>query len=171
MEKEKALLLGILNVRRLENRFGSVTCFDAPEAYAEMEKLHDENRWLAEEISSEVEGVSKNGIYRVYEDIAKDLDVIYHMTPEDVQAGLEEGFIRFEIMSLHDFLEEYVLQENENPLFLELFWYSDIKTRTEFLKERFLCDLDIYYSTFLDYLVWCEVDEEAYASWKHAKAA
>ena len=82
------------------------------------------------------------------------------VSAEEMMQCIDEGLIEFNIMDLYQFLEIYVLKDEENELFSRLFWYSDVATRTEFLKNYYLCDLDIYFTRFLDYLVLFEVNEE-----------
>ncbi len=162
ISKEQELLVNIMKVREIEKQYGHISCFDAPKAYLEMTEIQRKICDLVTELSQDVEGVSNKGLFKVFEDIAKDASTIYNMTAEDIVKNIGEGIIKFQTYDLHDFLDQYVLKEKENELFSSLFWFSDIETRIDFLKDRFLCDLDIYFTNFLDYMVLFEVDEEAW---------
>lgn len=171
MKKEISLLYNLIKVKELEERYGNSSCLLYPKEYNKIEKLNAEILRQSEEISKNIEGVSEKGILKVYDNIAKDVRIVHELSAEEMMQCLEERVIEFDVMDLHQFLEIYVLEGNENEIFSRLFWFSDIETRTEFLKDNFLCDLDIYFTRFLDYLVLFEVNEEALEQFKNERTA
>lgn len=171
INKEKDLLVTITKVRELEEKNGHVSCFDAPTVYREMGQMQEKIRVLATELSQKADGVSDEAMYRIYEDMAKDAKTVYQMNADDIVKNIDKGIIDFQLYNLDEFLNTYVLSDGANELYKRMFNISDIQTRVDFLKDNYLCDLDIYYTRFLDYLVLFKVDEDAWESLKGEKHA
>ena len=154
---ETDLICHLVKIGELEEKYGHRSCLEVSQPYEEMAKLQDKVRELAKKLSNSIDGISEQSLLKVYEDIALDARNIYHLTSDEILSLIENGDIRFQVMDIHDFLDEYV-DEEHTERFRSLLWYIDPKTRTEFLKENYLCDWDVYFTPDLSYLVLFECD-------------
>lgn len=158
--KEQELLFSIMETRDWESRYGHVSCFEANEVYDKIKKGHEKSRQLVAEISNDIAGISEEAIYKIYEDIAKDAVTVYGLNENQMIDGILTNVIQFKIFDLDEFLRKVVLLNKENELFLKLFYSKERNMRVEFLELNYLCNLDVYYTDSLDYLVQFEVNED-----------
>lgn len=162
MEKgaeELSLLYNIVKKRELEEKYGQVSSLKVPFAYTQMAELQREIDRISIQLSKKVDGVSEKSILKIYDEIAKDVRTIHHMTADEMVDSVCKGIVQFHLYDMHTFLDKFVLRGEKNELFCRMFWASSLNDQVEFLKNEYLCDYDIYFTRFLDYLVLFEVDE------------
>lgn len=141
----KKLIDMLVEMKRLEDRFGHISCFDAPEAYKRMEELADEARERAKQLAKEC-GCSTSAIMEVAEDVAN--DILDGNIRDDVNVSL---------LNVDYFIDEYVLSgidEAGRNLFDSLFYWMDADMRIQWLKRNYIDgDHSIYTTRNVDCVV------------------
>lgn len=102
--------------------------------------------------------VSQHEIYKLYDDIATDVNNVYHMVSSEVMEKIKQDIIKFKIYTLSEFIDEYV-DHQKNEAFRKLFKYVDNKIRNNFIKEHYIAYMDMYYTKNLQYMALFEVND------------
>ena len=125
----KELIDLLVEKKRLEDKYGHISCFDAPEAYERMEELADKARERAEQLAKECR-CSTSAIMEVAEDIA-----------DDILDGNIRDDVNVSLFNVDDFIEEYVLSgvdEAGRKLFDSLYYWMDADMRIQWLKRNYI---------------------------------
>lgn len=117
----------------LENRYGWVSCFDAPEAYNEMGKLAGEIEELCEEVVQS--NLDHNGFAKFLPETLR--DVLYYINGHfDSIEGKE-----LVLYTQDEYIETYVLggiSEDAREVFDNLFYYMNSDERAGWLHSHYI---------------------------------
>lgn len=136
MEKEiKKIVELIQEKKELENRYGSVSCFDVPDKYERMDDLHSEALKIAESLSKEteylLEGRFPERLFQAGDIVESASDIINFMD----EYGLNLSDIELDCRSFNEWYEENVNPEN-NETIDSLFFFMDIHDRKSYLMKN-----------------------------------
>lgn len=126
----KGIIQTLLEVKRLDDKYGHISCFDVPKQYDEMERLRTEAIEKTESISKTIENVSASDIYDVCNDIAHEMNWGNISETADSHIYSQESYI-----------ETYITQSMDDTalrMFESLFYWINSDERGKWLQANYI---------------------------------
>ncbi|MDZ4632282.1 hypothetical protein ORN01_25330 [Bacillus cereus] len=132
---------------QLENKYGSLSCYDYPKQYEQMIDLEVEICEALDQYDENAYSKRSSDLYENIKDIAKEI----------INGNINDDDLTLEYYSLHEWVEVHVTSnmcEEAKKVFESMFYYMPTENRNNWLEGNHLSNYtNTYSNVMLDYIL------------------